>query len=198
MYLVCRLLLDDTVPRPPRSSPTRRSSDLLEGGRLPPALLAVGARQRAPRLRRPPRPRGHLRPHRIDRDRPPTTAADPRQDQDFTREGKRGDRKSTRLNSSHRCISYAVFCLTTPSPDPHALPLHDALPISLKGAACHRRSLPSGPASAPPGFGARHVPAATCAHTASTGIGPRPPPPTRGRTRTSPGRVRGEIGRAHV
>src|SRR5437762_10622178 len=25
--------------------------------------------------------------------------------------GSRGDRKSTRLNSSHRCISYAVFCL---------------------------------------------------------------------------------------
>src|SRR5437879_5027679 len=24
------------------------------------------------------------------------------------------DRKSTRLNSSHRCISYAVFCLTRP------------------------------------------------------------------------------------
>src|SRR5437762_4653156 len=24
---------------------------------------------------------------------------------------RRGDRKSTRLNSSHRCISYAVFCL---------------------------------------------------------------------------------------
>src|SRR5437764_5881348 len=24
---------------------------------------------------------------------------------------KPGDRKSTRLNSSHRCISYAVFCL---------------------------------------------------------------------------------------
>src|SRR5437762_9883796 len=28
--------------------------------------------------------------------------ADPREE---------GDRKSTRLNSSHRCISYAVFCL---------------------------------------------------------------------------------------
>src|SRR5437763_6466450 len=27
------------------------------------------------------------------------------------RSGGRGDRKSTRLNSSHRCISYAVFCL---------------------------------------------------------------------------------------
>src|SRR5437879_9548293 len=25
--------------------------------------------------------------------------------------GKKLDRKSTRLNSSHRCISYAVFCL---------------------------------------------------------------------------------------
>src|SRR5436189_4827676 len=25
--------------------------------------------------------------------------------------GKSSDRKSTRLNSSHRCISYAVFCL---------------------------------------------------------------------------------------
>src|SRR5437763_3330938 len=25
--------------------------------------------------------------------------------------GSAGDRKSTRLNSSHRCISYAVFCL---------------------------------------------------------------------------------------
>src|SRR5437879_6018820 len=24
---------------------------------------------------------------------------------------QKGDRKSTRLNSSHRCISYAVFCL---------------------------------------------------------------------------------------
>src|SRR5437762_4653070 len=30
---------------------------------------------------------------------------------DIGRRFKRGDRKSTRLNSSHRCISYAVFCL---------------------------------------------------------------------------------------
>src|SRR5437764_5918996 len=28
-----------------------------------------------------------------------------------TRRPRRPDRKSTRLNSSHRCISYAVFCL---------------------------------------------------------------------------------------
>src|ERR1017187_10889989 len=29
-----------------------------------------------------------------------------------------GDRKSTRLNSSHRCISYAVFCLKTRETQP--------------------------------------------------------------------------------
>src|SRR6266516_138608 len=55
-----------------------------------------------------------------------------------------GDRKSTRLNSSHRTISYAVFCLTkkhstsnpffffnaTPPTEIYTLSLHDALPIS--------------------------------------------------------------------
>src|SRR5256885_17209864 len=30
---------------------------------------------------------------------------------DFRRNGAEGDRKSTRLNSSHLVISYAVFCL---------------------------------------------------------------------------------------
>src|SRR5437762_6860116 len=30
------------------------------------------------------------------------------------------DRKSTRLNSSHRCISYAVFCLKKKKHKPHA------------------------------------------------------------------------------
>src|SRR5437762_2253100 len=32
------------------------------------------------------------------------------------------DRKSTRLNSSHRCISYAVFCLTHHPPPPPLFP----------------------------------------------------------------------------
>src|SRR5690625_4803096 len=42
----------------------------------------------------------------------------------------RGDRKSTRLNSSHVAISYAVFCLKRPSrPAAATLSLHDALPI---------------------------------------------------------------------
>src|SRR5438067_189509 len=38
------------------------------------------------------------------------------------------DRKSTRLNSSHVSISYAVFCFTAP-PEIYPLSLHDALPI---------------------------------------------------------------------
>src|SRR6266487_3787964 len=58
-----------------------------------------------------------------------------------------GDRKSTRLNSSHPSISYAVFCLKkkinldienmgkpfffndTATTEIYTLPLHDALPI---------------------------------------------------------------------
>src|SRR5699024_7985472 len=40
------------------------------------------------------------------------------------------DRKSTRLNSSHVSISYAVFCLNyTPPPTSYPLSLPDALPI---------------------------------------------------------------------
>src|SRR5262245_31857314 len=41
-----------------------------------------------------------------------------------------GDRKSTRLNSSHLGISYAVFCFTTTSSS-SLLSLHDALPICI-------------------------------------------------------------------
>src|SRR5438309_5797683 len=45
------------------------------------------------------------------------------------------DRKSTRLNSSHSSISYAVFCLNeTSTTDISTLSLHDALPICV-----HRR-----------------------------------------------------------
>src|SRR5437879_9992580 len=38
--------------------------------------------------------------------RPPLSPSPPR-----VGRVREGDRKSTRLNSSHRCISYAVFCL---------------------------------------------------------------------------------------
>src|SRR5688572_26763139 len=43
------------------------------------------------------------------------------------------DRKSTRLNSSHSQISYAVFCLKHSAPtEIYTLSLHDALPISFR------------------------------------------------------------------
>src|SRR5256885_6870251 len=41
----------------------------------------------------------------------------------FTRKTIAPDRKSTRLNSSHLVISYAVFCLKKKSA-PHTAPLH--------------------------------------------------------------------------
>src|SRR5437763_8520477 len=39
-----------------------------------------------------------------------------------------GDRKSTRLNSSHRCISYAVFCLKKKQTSIQRMPLTAGLP----------------------------------------------------------------------
>src|SRR5437763_7754825 len=73
------------------SFPTRRSSDLLDAGRLVLAQVhdAVGRGQGRTHLHVQ---RGGVRP----RPRPTASCT---------------DRKSTRLNSSHRCISYAVFCL---------------------------------------------------------------------------------------
>src|SRR5699024_12452380 len=70
------------------SFPTRRSSDLLHGRPHHPLgrRERLGDRARPDRSRRQ-RPGGHRALHRV------------------------GDRKSTRLNSSHVSISYAVFCL---------------------------------------------------------------------------------------
>src|SRR5437764_2168149 len=42
---------------------------------------------------------------------PPTCADDFQQSPRCAGDCWKSDRKSTRLNSSHRCISYAVFCL---------------------------------------------------------------------------------------
>src|SRR5947209_8566184 len=51
------------------------------------------------------------------------------------------DRKSTRLNSSHANISYAVFCLNVPATtELSTLSLHDALPISTMLAATRYRA----------------------------------------------------------
>src|SRR5689334_12829668 len=54
------------------------------------------------------------------------------------------DRKSTRLNSSHSSISYAVFCLKNPAtPEIYTLSLHDALPIFGRGAGASLEVAPS-------------------------------------------------------
>src|SRR5437762_10540935 len=78
------------VPRDVHSFPTRRSSDLAGVGSVPglqSRVLATG-----------------LRKLRLAMRSSDTCVV-------FLNQMRNRDRKSTRLNSSHRCISYAVFCL---------------------------------------------------------------------------------------
>src|SRR5262245_26375161 len=46
--------------------------------------------------------------------------------------GVRLDRKSTRLNSSHLGISYAVFCFPRPLRDPHSFPTRRSSDLRLR------------------------------------------------------------------
>src|SRR5437879_3875966 len=58
---------------------------------------------------------------------------------------RKRDRKSTRLNSSHRCISYAVFCLLRPPPHLTLFPyttLFRSLVIRPRGEADTRTRCP--------------------------------------------------------
>src|SRR5687768_18301749 len=81
-------------PRDLHSFPTRRSSDLIDQAILAEQQAAAAAGQ----------------PHRCELENGPALALDTarRLACDAT---VVGDRKSTRLNSSHGYISYAVFCL---------------------------------------------------------------------------------------
>src|SRR3712207_9523570 len=77
------------------------------------AALPISADQRGPSWSGGP----HLRRRRPDGCRDPRVLrdggrrADPDLRRGAHRRGRREDRKSTRLNSSHANISYAVFCL---------------------------------------------------------------------------------------
>src|SRR5258708_25834369 len=52
------------------------------------------------------------------------------------------DRKSTRLNSSHQIISYAVFCLKKKHPHhPHRLPKHPLVTHASRFSLRHRPHL---------------------------------------------------------
>src|SRR5207244_10951039 len=84
------------------SFPTRRSSDLSRAGRGPqPADANVSGRAGSPAG-------GNKGPVEVEERE---LDGNPRRPQCLRRLRVRGDRKSTRLNSSHQIISYAVFCL---------------------------------------------------------------------------------------
>src|SRR5207253_7850050 len=96
---------------PPRPFPTRRSSDL--GGRLVRVLLAAACVAAAGCSASPPAGPGPARPVGETAPASRLTAFESEAELlSFVRNRARApDRKSTRLNSSHVAISYAVFCL---------------------------------------------------------------------------------------
>src|SRR5688572_31218145 len=87
------------------SFPTRRSSDLRELSERTESSIPRHGRLRSVDPWRRPRPGTS-----IDREPPSRFARSPQQ-----------DRKSTRLNSSHSQISYAVFCLKKKRISAHTL-----------------------------------------------------------------------------
>src|SRR5207248_10988984 len=101
-------LYSDVDQRNLHSFPTRRSSDL-----DPNRKRLVAAKDRLPRSSTSAIPRTQSGRHRWRK------TGLPRPNVALTRKKRRSscngirtrDRKSTRLNSSHRTISYAVFCL---------------------------------------------------------------------------------------
>src|SRR5256885_7072187 len=112
------------MPRSPISPPSAAS-------RKPPSRLR--ARIRSPELER-----GECARLRLSRARPPTDPA-----------GASQDRKSTRLNSSHLVISYAVFCLKKKIKQYtyfYAF-VFDLILLLLHAAACHHEN----------SFGVAHV-----------------------------------------
>src|SRR5690606_39886461 len=102
-------LLFYTIPRPPRP-PLFPYTTLFRSGRQHPQPRVLGERLRV-----------HHRQHRVEVHERPRLRHPQRDDAVHLAAGEellgeplhalRGDRKSTRLNSSHVKISYAVFCL---------------------------------------------------------------------------------------
>src|SRR5207244_11978979 len=99
---------DDTQHHTPHSLPTRRSSDLNPPGenRSSGAPLPITSyRVVMPSMTAVAKPTSSRDPFRT------CVALGPRLESGGRRAHHRTDRKSTRLNSSHQIISYAVFCL---------------------------------------------------------------------------------------
>src|SRR5437879_6152528 len=129
MYLVCRLLLDRPTTEIDTLSLHGRSSDLAlrRSARRRQTGTAVVSSRCSLFLAR-----GGLCPvalrwvHRCDWKALVRAGRRPR---NRCGRSERRDRKSTRLNSSHRCISYAVFCLIGRPLRLTLFPYTDALPI---------------------------------------------------------------------
>src|SRR5207249_9496524 len=100
-----------TIPRPPRSTPFPYTTLFRSGARAASAATTDEACLKA-RRRREERARRSQPPDRLPQP-PPSPGRPPSADRRDADGGGRGrpDRKSTRLNSSHVSISYAVFCL---------------------------------------------------------------------------------------
>src|SRR5207248_8501240 len=102
--LLCTLFRSSSADPPGLLSfPTRRSSDLIAGRVRHGAVVSLS----------PLHPRAHVavRVAAAAHHRPALSRVSGVLDGDRALGGDPGDRKSTRLNSSHRTISYAVFCL---------------------------------------------------------------------------------------
>src|SRR5438309_7378014 len=80
-------------------------------------------------LFRSPAARGDRRGRRVDRRHEARLARQPVED-----DARAVDRKSTRLNSSHSSISYAVFCLKKKKSN---LQLHNGIDTGLDGLCLH-------------------------------------------------------------
>src|SRR2546430_3341501 len=70
---------------------------------------------------------------------------------------RRIDRKSTRLNSSHSQISYAVFCLKKKK-QTHSTPTHKDTPAAYTGTSARPESPPHSPEVTRPSVTPRHSP----------------------------------------
>src|SRR5437762_100035 len=156
MYLVCRLLLDTAPPPPePPTLPLHDALPICSASRScsgetrpgPSSRCATSARTAACRCR--------PEISTAARSNAATTAGVSRRTGVAPRSRRWSDRKSTRLNSSHRCISYAVFCLTLRRRPPSLPPC----PYTTLFRSARR----AGPARARRGRGrlraARHLPA---------------------------------------
>src|SRR3712207_7754662 len=101
------------IRRPPRSTLFSYTTLFRSGARVLPVHVLGAARRGVPARRRP-AARGRLLAGRLAG----ADARAARDDADVLR-ARPEDRKSTRLNSSHANISYAVFCLKKKKHDKH-------------------------------------------------------------------------------